>query len=251
VRIAVVIPSRLAPNPLAEGGRLYLHRAVSSVRRQTVASAHEIKIVVGLSHPAPPTPSIDGVQYVVAVQPGQAMALNAAVASAVPFDALAFLEDDDHWADKRLEYGLAALAQGFDFVSSNQREVDVEGNFVRVNDFATCSGQIMTRACWEAVGPFDPSFKWHLDTEWLGRLNASGRKRLHLVEHGADVNPRPWLRNVMQFSKAATTTEREPLVTRTVNPEGGMARIAKDPIAAAESQDEHRRMFEKFGGYPW
>ncbi len=252
MKISIIIPSRLAVNPMSESSALYLRRAIGSVRRQRM----EPEIVVGLSpeHGDGAYIAVSetlGVRAIVAGRPGQAAAVNAAVAASTG-DVLAFLEDDDHWSDNRLEYGLAALESGFDFVSSNQREVTVDGSFVRVNDFATPSGWMMTRDLWSRVGPMNEHSKWHLDNEWLGRLNESGAKRLHLIEVGADREPRrEWLRNIMQFSKAATTEEREPLVTRTVNPDGGMSRIARDPVAKNESRTEHGALWERFGCIPW
>ncbi len=265
-RLSVIIPSRLAINPMSEARRLYLDRAIFSVRQQTVGA--DAEIIVGLSPDTPVPVLMSGCRGAYADRPGQNAAVNAAVAASAG-DVLAFLEDDDHWNDKRLEYGLAALEQGYDFVSSNQREVTVDGSYVRVNDFPTPSSWLMPRATWDAVGPMDETFKWHLDTEWLGRLNTatpiratmidayratakpSHFKRIHFVEKGAGANPRDWLSNVMRFSQAAETEEREPLVNRTVNPEGGMAKIARDPVANAESREEHARMAAKFGCYPW
>src|SRR6185295_3252118 len=230
-----------------ESGSLYLSRAIASVRRQAVMS--DAEIIVGLSDV--PGFTHESINYVVAKEPGQAAALNAAVGVAGDFDLLAFLEDDDYWEPRKLEYQLEGIKAGYDLVTSNQREVDPEGNFIRVNDFATPSGWLMTRQAWEKVGPFDPAFRWHLDNDWLGRFNRSGLKRLHMVEAGANVNPHPWLQNVMQFSKAATTEEREPMVVRTINPKGGMAKIQGAPTAARESYEEHRVLIERYGCVPW
>lgn len=256
MKIAVIIPSRLAVNPASPSGNLYLHRAIGSVRRQTIAGEHEIRIVLGLDETCETHPIGIGTDvWLTFAKDGQAAALNVAVRDAAASWApglFAFLEDDDIWHPQKLEYQLAGLAAGYDFVSCSQREVTPDGGYIRVNDFATMSGWLMTAQTWRDVGPFDESFKWHLDNEWLGRLNRAGKNRLHFAEHAADVAGRPWLTNVGRFSKTAMTTGLlEPLVTRTINPKGGMARIASDPVAAAESQREHMRLWEKGSVIPW
>lgn len=257
MKLAVVIPSRLQPNPMSTARALYLHRAIESVRRQTATVDHDVDIVVGIDRdaPVPPDDLFGAARFTKSEGAGQALALNAA-AKITSSDLLAFLEDDDTWEPRKLEYQIEGIKAGFNLVTSNQRETRPDGTFVRINDFATPSGWLMTRETWEAVGPFDPSFRWHLDNEWFGRFNERGRcsswSRMHLVEAGADQEPRrDWLRNVMQSSKAGTTAEDRPLVNRTVNPGGGMARIETDPVARAESLDEHRRLIARFGGVPW
>lgn len=269
-KIAVCIPSRLQVNMASPVGNLYVQRAIGSVRRQTVAKDHDIRIIVGVDakdgEAAGRLMSTLGISCVsqpaYGTPPGQAAAANAAARSACDeADIIAFLEDDDLWHERKLEFQLAALDQGFEFVSCSQREIDEEGSYVRVNDFATPSGWLMPVQTWKDVGPFDESFKWHLDNAFLGVLNEKNKKRLHFAEmdaekairNGDEFTLRPWLMTVSQFSRVAMTTGvREPLVTRTINPRGGMTRIATDPVAAAESQNEHQRLWEKFGArLPW
>lgn len=259
-RIAVVIPSRLQRNPAApRPSALYVERAIASVRRQTVAAQHEIRFFVGIDQGVSLAlgPALgDDVEITHGGVFSQAAALNAAAKCAVicnPPDFIAFLEDDDQWHPQKLDYQLAGLARGFDFVSCSQREVTPDGDYVRVNDFATASGWVLRADLWSKVGPFDESFKWHLDNDFLGRLNKSGARRLHFAEHAATVNPRPWLHQVSKFSKIAVTDGLlEPLVTRTVNDQGGMARIARDPEARSQSQREHMMLWEKYGAViPW
>jgi len=264
-KIAVVIPSRLQFNPASPVGRLYLHRAVASVIRQTVAKDHEIKIVVGVDDDGRdlkadlPT----GIDIAVGGH-SQAAAVNAAAQMALGWspELLAFLEDDDTWHHSKLEYQLAALADGYDFVSASAREIKEDGDYVRINDWAGPSGWLMPTQTWLDVGPFDETFKWHVDTQWIGMLNATGKRRLHFAEAGADIahvdengkrGPRPWLNNVGQFSKVAMTDGLgEPLVNRTINERGGMWKIAHDPTAAAESHNEHQRMWQTLGArLPW
>jgi len=275
MKLSVVCPSRLAVNPESQRGALYIERAIASVRSQTVAQEHAIFVFAGLDDDDKDLKLVSPFDAHIAIGGhSQATAVNAAAQMAMGAkpDFLAFLEDDDIWHPQKLEYQLAALAQGYGFVSCSQREVTPDGSYVRVNDFPTMSGWIMPAQTWRDVGPMDESFKWHIDNEWLGRLNAAGKKRLHLAEHAAvpqhhELNmgtgeqlivselskARSWLAQVGKFSKLAMTDDLlEPLVTRTVNPGGGMARIATDPIANAESFEEHRRMWETNGAViPW
>lgn len=259
MKVSVVTASRLAINPASSRADLYLDRAIASVRRQTVYAQHEWELLVGLDANAPWPPArlenANGVRVIRSPGAGQALAVNTAAAFATG-DVISFLEDDDAWHQQKMEYQLQALAGGYDFVSCSQREVTPDGDYVRINDFATMSGWIMPAQIWRSVGPMDESFKWHLDTEWLGRLNAAGKKRLHFAEHAAEHaeagQMRPWLRFVGAHSAVAMTDGLlEPLVTRTVNPGGGMATIARDPAEAEVSRVEHARMMTAFGQVPW
>ena len=257
-RISVVIPSRLQENLNGhlEGVKtLWLDRAINSVFRQNTDA--ELEVVVGLSpgHPDIPDRFGDGITFVAAPRPGQAAAVNAAV-NASKGDVLAFLEDDDYWRSlNKLAIQLPYL-DAYKLVTSNQREVTFDGQFVRINDFATPSGWLMRRKTWDEVGGFDESFRYHVDTEWLGRANqkigARVGDRVHLVESACrNMRGRPWLVNVARHSSINTHDEPDPLVERMVNPEGGMATIASDSVAAAQSVTEHRIMVERFGEVPW
>src|SRR5678815_4930793 len=252
MKISVIIPSRLQENlnGQLEGVKtLWLDRAINSVFRQNVDE--QLEVVVGLSpgHPDIPDRFGDGITFVTAPRPGQAAAVNAAV-NASTGDVLAFLEDDDYWRslDKlaiQLKYvgPQTGPVMRFDLVTSNQREVTFDGQFVRINDFATPSGWLMRRKTWDEVGGFDESFRYHVDTEWLGRASKKRVSRMHLVESGAlFTSGRDWLVNISLKSSIMEHFEPDPLVERMVNPEGGMAAIASDSVAAAQSQAEHRIM---------
>src|SRR5262249_34956041 len=145
------------------------------------AAAVQVEVVVGLDPGVALPPRFAGLKAAHAAQPRQAAALNAAVAAASG-EVLAFLEDDDYWEPRRLEYGLPQLER-FDLVTCNQREVDEDGSFVGINDYPTPSGWLLRKATWEAVGPFDESYTF-VDSEWLGRANARSLRRLHLIEAG-------------------------------------------------------------------
>lgn len=261
LKVSTVIPSRLQENlngVNADGVKtLWLDRAINSVIRQDANVEHEI--IVGLSpgHPEIPERFKGPIKFVVAERPGQAAAVNAAAAAATG-EVFAFLEDDDYWRSlRKLTIQLAEL-RTYSLVTSNQREITWNGQYVRVNDFATPSGWLMAREAWERIGGFDESFRFHVDTEWLGRAHRHplGPKRLHLIERGAmapgtPVLARQWLGEVARYSHIAEHDEPDPLVERMVNPEGGMALIASNPEAAEQSMREHRRMLETFGVIPW
>ncbi len=251
MKVSVIIPSRLQENlngDINGVATLWLDRAVNSVLRQEVDA--DLEIVVGLSPGHSPIPERfkDGlVKFVVAERPGQAAAVNAAVAASTG-GVLAFLEDDDYWRSARkLALQLPWLSE-YHMVTSNQREVDWQGNYIRVNDFATPSGWVMWRPTWEDVGLFNETFKYHVDTEWLGRAHMTETRRVHMVPVGTGG---PWLINVSVHSAIRLHDEPDPLVERMVNPDGGMATIAKNPEAAEQSAKEHREMVARFGFVPW
>ncbi len=267
--VSLIIPSRLQPNPISEAGNLWLDRALMSVARQTLPPT---EIFVGLDAGARenvPARFVRGPLYVLfisAAKAGQAAALNAA-ARASTGEWLAFLEDDDQWEPSFLETAMSLAgderAGKFDFVTSNQREVDEAGGFVRYNDFATPSGWLIRASTWGDLGGFDESFRFHVDTDFLGRANAAKVRRCHIVEAGAlsidasaDVPGEAhrrveWIQAVGAHSALVESTEREPLVVRTVNQGGGMWTIANNPAAAAVSREEHARMKAKYGSVPW
>lgn len=250
MKISVITPSRLAVNPNSPDGNLWLDLSLSSVKWQTVFGQHDVQLCVGIDPGLDSPPArFDGITFALG-KGSQASAVNAAVRASTG-DVLAFLEDDDTWEPGKLAYQLPLL-EHFDFISCNQREVAEDRmTWLRVNDFPTPSGWVMKRALWDELGGMDDSFRFHVDTQFLGKLNAAGKKRIHLVEEQPDWQKRPWLGYVSKHSIIATTQEREQLVQRTVNSKGGMARIQADPAARAVSEEEHRRMVEMFGAVPW
>jgi hypothetical protein len=98
----------------------------------------------------------------------------------------------------------------------------------------------MTRAIWQSVGAFDESYRFHLDTEWLGRLKEKSIKRIHLVEATAPINNdlslvvRPWLANLFRYGDLQIILTRHkspwPLVRRLPHPSSGTQTIATDPV---------------------
>lgn len=107
----------------------------------------------------------------------------------------------------------------------------------------------MRRETWDKVGPFNESFRFHVDTEWLGRFNRLGLKRVHLLHQTADLSD-PWLNNVKAYSDLVLANGlQQPLVDRLVNAAGGMGQIASQ--AQAQSELEHQQMIAQFGAVPW
>ncbi|MGZ5662480.1 MAG: glycosyltransferase [Usitatibacter sp.] len=257
--LAVVVPSRHQPQQTA-----FLERSVGSVRAQGASADFDVCVIVGIDagETARMAPLAERLGLRLAESPlaSQAAALNAALAVS-DSDFVAFLEDDDVWHPRYLHAAQRALSMGAAFVSSTQLEVDENDVVLRINDFPTPSGWFMTRAAFEAVGPFDESYRFHLDNEWLGRLGESGVERLHLVESTAPVETRflsqvrPWLLNAITLSGGHCRLARHdlpiPLVRRLVHSESGMARMARDPQLAEVSRGEAARLQARFGRIPW
>jgi glycosyltransferase involved in cell wall biosynthesis len=181
---------------------------------------------------------------------GQAAAVNAAF-RASNGDLIAILEDDDLWHCRKIALQLSVLREqaGIRFVSANQLEVDLAVGVARLNDFPTPSGWLIHREIWDAVGPLNESFRWHVDNEWLGRLNASGISRVHLVEESG--RSRALFPTLVKRSAVRETDEAFPLVLREVHADAATARIARTPAFKRQSRDEHHRMIDRFGEVPW
>ena len=245
MKVSVVIPSRLQALPGGGPGELYLQRALRSVRQQTAARLAELEVVIGLD-PGVRPPPLPGITFAHGERARQACALNAAVAAGRG-EVIAFLEDDDCWHPRRLEYGLDCLAE-FDVVTCNQLEVDPQGKSLGVNDYPTPSGWLLPRVTWERVGPFDETYTF-VDSEFLGRVNAGRRRRVHLVEEGATF--RKGLVQVARYSAVRQTKEGVPLVVRAVNAGGVVAALAQQEAARRRHEEDCRRMVAKYGAIPW
>ena len=76
------------------------------------------------------------------------------------------------------------LVEQDEFVSTSTLEIDEAEAVIQINDFPVPSTWVMRRWVFGAVGPFDPVFKHHPDTEWLGRLGETKTvySRAHLLE---------------------------------------------------------------------
>lgn len=255
--ITVIIPSRVQLNQAR-----FLTRAVRSVESQKLRRLCDIEVVVGVD-PEDTPPALDSfdipLRFVNAQERSAGAAINAAVARGSG-EYLAILEDDDAWEPDHLEVSLQAL-EHCAFASGTQLEVDPEGAVVRVNDFPTPDSWVMTRDTWERVGPFDTSYRYHADNEWLGRLAENSVPRIHLVESTAPVSVdvarqvRPWLARLIELGGGQVHLKRHhspvPLVRRLVHPDAGMQRIATDSETKATSDHEYDRLIRRYGRIPW
>ncbi len=260
-KISVLVPSRLDKHPVLQ--TYWLEQAVQTILQQTVFENIALEICVGIDHGTlvPPALARLPLRFAPAAADAprnQAAALNAAAQIATG-DVFAFMEDDDMWDPRRLALGLRYLTR-FDFISSNQLEITPEHVPVVINDYATPSGWLMTRQLWDKIGAMDDSFKWHLDGEWLGRLNASGAARCHLVDNQAPTAlaeiqaQRSYLLNIITTAPLGgaiiNTGLPQPLVYRTVHLNSGMATIAQDTAANDISKAEDARIINKYGHLP-
>ena len=257
MRISVIIPSRLAPNPNDDGQTLWVERAIMSVRSQSLWQDpnYQYEIVLGLDPgiPAPP-PLADIITANASPDDrgfsGQAHAMNAAVRAATG-DVIAILEDDDYWQSLWIDRAVPYLSE-FDLVTGNQVMVDVAGRFIRIYDFPTPSAWLMPRTLWFELGGMDETFRYHVDTDFLGRVTQSGRRRAHLLDNRADRRTDlEWLARIGKHSRLFMTDQPVPLVARTLNPGGGLWLVETDPQAKAQSDQEHAIMKARYGSLPW
>lgn len=258
--ISVVIPSRLDAVEVEAPDLLWLDRAIESVRRQTIAKIMPVEIVVGLDAGVL-APARGAVRFVNASRSEgrQAAAVNAAAARSTG-EFLAFLEDDDRWHPRFLETAIRAIAV-CDMVHSNQLELPPGSVAGPINDFATPSGWFMRRTLWEEIGGLNTDYRYHLDNEWLGRLSAAGKRRLHLVERSVPEDEaaleakRPLLYSYMTARRGLNLLQRHeeefPLVLRTANPLGGMSMIRASAEARTRSEAEQERLRAEFGRFPY
>lgn len=253
--LTVIIPSRKQEQQLE-----FINRAVKSVRSQSIAGNFEILFLVGVDKGCSlddDTLSRLNISCIESEKKSQASALNAAIAK-IKDGYVAFLEDDDEWLPEYLEVAMQALAQ-CDFVSSTQLEFDENNLLIRINDFPTPSGWIMPSKTLNLIGGFNEEYQFHLDNEWLGRLNQAKLKRIHLVESTAPVDPshiqqvRPWLANVLLsgFCIIGRHQSPYPLVKRLIHSQSGMAQIASRDDLQKISNEEQSRLVKQFGKIPW
>lgn len=261
--ISVCLPSRFTQHPGA--GWYWLERAVDSIRQQTIAKKLPIQICVGIDHGAD-IPAVFQNQADVIFNPvaadapkNQAAAVNAAAAAATG-DIIAFLEDDDLYFPQRLENALMLL-QKYDFVGGTQQAITPNQVPFQIHDYANPTTWVMRHEFWRRVGPMDTTYRFHLDAEWLGRLNASGGLRVHEIESNA---PREWHRlatsrqfymyfySVIQPGSGVYYTDyAHPLAAKTVH-DNSMSDIAeKNPEYKKQSDAEHMRMETKYHGRPF
>lgn len=256
VRVGVVVPSRLSPRP---GGRvvpphgpeLWVDGALASVLNQSGYSG-EWRVFVGVD-PGAVVPDYlhRHARVVRGSRAGQSAAVNAAArAAAAASDVLLFLEDDDVWHPWKTMVQLPYLDQA-PFVSCSQRLVSEDRRTpLGANDYPVPSGWAMESDVWRRVGGFAESFRWLVDSEWLGRLGAAKVKRVHLVPGGKVHQPNR-LDYVARSSIVARYAEGLFLVDRTINTQGGLATVHRGAVAGEEAALEASELHQRYGCDPW
>jgi glycosyltransferase involved in cell wall biosynthesis len=252
IRISVLCPTRLRWAASSARRELFVERAIRSVRWQSARTELDWEVVVAVDRGrtvAVPD-GLDDVRVVEGDAVGQAAAVNAAFRASTG-DIIAMIEDDDLWHWRKIALQLSVLREegGACFVSANQMDFDAAAGATGINDFATPSGWLVPREIWNAVGPLNEDFRWHIDNEWLGRLNALGVPRVHLVEQSARF--RDLFATLVQRSEIRETDEGLPLVLREVHADAATAQIPRTPASRRQSRDEYRRMIDCFGEVPW
>lgn len=256
MKIGVVIPSRLALSP--DGKTLWLQSALESIRAQTCFDRHEWVVVVGLDEGAK-KPSEEGMathfSFVHASTRGQAAAVNAAAhaATAAGVEVMSFLEDDDLWHPEKMAIQLSRLEQA-PFLSCSQWLMSEDRQaVVGLHDYPIPTSWIMTTDVWKKIGGFNESFRFHVDSEWIGRLNEEHIPRIHLIENRNQVCA--WYfrfaSQVHHHSEIVSTGLAHPLATRTHNLGGGMSAIERDLSFKTRSNEEYALLQARHGEIPW
>lgn len=254
--LSIIMPSRTQPRQGA-----FLQAALKSIRAQTVAGRIPLEVLIGidLGERAPDVLRDEpGVRVVEGYAKSQVAALNAAMRESTGAF-IAILEDDDRWHPNHLELMLD-LAQQAPFVTANEIEADEAGVSQRFNDYATPSAWLFRRAFWEQVGEFDDAYRYHFDSDWLGRARESGAMRIHVVDASAPLEPeamereRPYLAEMMRHNaptiRLAQHELKHPLVIRMRHPLAGMEQIATQAALATQSKGEVERLVARYGRLP-
>lgn len=246
--ISVFCASRLFGR---KDGRPWLLDGIDSVFAQDGHSVDEI--VVGLDAGVDVPQLGDArIRFVNSDGNTQAKAVTAALRECRG-DIICGLEDDDTWEPHKLRLQLPWLSRGYDFVSSNVAEFHYESGVQCPNRYnAFISSWVMTRTCLDTVGRhFSDEVFYHVDIEWLGRLNQHPElKRVHLVEEEAmpPMSVRGDL-NIVGLYAHVRGVAGAPLVRRLVGYEsrGIEANIAGKLQLQADSE----LVVRKFKDFPW
>lgn len=261
-KISVAIPCRFTRAP---AGDYWVSRAVECIRAQSIASHIPVEICLGIDGDAvipdefANQPDIIFGRVPADAPRGQPSAVNAAAAAATG-DVLAHLEDDDFWEPERLAAALELLPR-YDFISSTQASVNPAREVIGFHDYVNPSTWVMRRELWQHIGPMNPEFRWHLDAEWLGRLNQSGALRCHQVDNSA---PSEWTRLVLMREfffhyQAAVgigsgvffTGLDKPLCNKTIHEDTMTSQVSTGATHHSASLAEYERMTQIYGGRPF
>jgi glycosyltransferase involved in cell wall biosynthesis len=232
------------------------------VRAQTVFQEIDMEILICLDSDDRLNFMIDDpcVRVINSDGKSQAKALNAGLRNASK-RYIAFCEDDDFWGSRYLEiYCRVLSSKRFAFLSSNQCDIDLNGNAVRISDFPTPSTWLFDRNTIDQKFLFDETYRWHLDNEFLGQINSYGLERGHIVdssalnEFGQISKDRGAIKNLIQRSWGLAKLIRHdldcPLVFRQLHDGSGMAKIASDELAKNVSLAEYARLQKTYGVIP-
>lgn len=250
--VSAIIPSALRPAP---DGKLWLERAIASVLAQTQPPK---EIIIGIDPDAvlpdsfafPNFAFFNSLRVVRGNAPGHQAAMNASVSKA-SYPLVAFLEDDDVWLPKHLEFLYRLWSQEklrLDFIGSSQESIDSEGKPLgQVFDYPTASGWFTSRNTWFENGGIDERFRIHHDNDFFGRLNRKQVPRVHIVEKGADISKRPHLQLIARQARIVEGLGR-PTVLRTVHPQSIMGGVAADSEKLRRSTLEYAACEMLYGG---
>ena len=260
----MVINSLSVISPSRPGARQqeFLQRMIKHVREQTIFEEIDLEVLICLDFDDRLDFLIDDpcVRVMNSDGKSQAKALNVGLRSAEK-RYIAFCEDDDFWHPQYLEtYRQVLSSRDFAFLSSNQCEIDLVGNVIRINDFPTPSTWLFNRQIVDQKFMFDETYKWHLDNEFLGQINSYGLKRGHLIDapafngHGQISHGRDAISSLVRQSWGLAVPVKHnfsgPLVFRQVHANSGMAQIDNDELAKNVSLAEFAKLQKTYGVIP-
>jgi hypothetical protein len=133
-------------------------------------------------------------------------------------------------------------------------EVSDKGNLGPF-DFPTASGWLLKKSLWDKLGGFNSAFKIHHDNDFLGRLNQSGARRVHLIEAMSSDSPViPERRD--KFSYLLRHSEINYLrpyltVKRWRHQDAIMSQVATNREKADRSMKEYIACEVLYGEIPW
>ena len=257
ISLSIICPSRKGPNQ-----EFFLKRVILSIQTQSIREELQLELIICIDNQEKLDFKIseDFVSVVNSHGNSQASALNAGLALANG-DFIAIFEDDDLWDREYLRvYTKVFQNTGIDFLSSNQIELDKNGDQQRIIDFPTPSTWMFRRATGLSDLRFDETFRWHLDNEFLGQINFNRYKRGHLLEKTAPIDTLGAKSSRPDIVKLSTNSFKNvqlirhnfnaPLVKRQVHNGSGMSQIQNSESLHAESMAEYRRLIEKYGLIP-
>jgi glycosyltransferase involved in cell wall biosynthesis len=178
----------------AKNAARYLREALDSIAAQT-HPPHEILIVDGGStdDTCRIASEYAAVRVIEESGRGFASAWNDGIAASTG-DSVAFLDSDDHWTPRKLEWQVAALevhpqslgAIGyvrFFMADGQKRPPGFKLELLERDHIAHMPGALLARrTLFDAIGPFDPDWAIASDIDWFAKLKDAGC-RIEVVPH--------------------------------------------------------------------